>query len=93
MVVPLSCAVASSGMLYSRRSAIQKLTGILVQSGMGVVLIEDEERMRSMVGSIEDAANNPNATALAISLARPTAIPTLSYSAALFAAVLSLLFP
>merc|ERR1712000_188033 len=60
-------------------------------SGMGVVLVEDEERMRSMVGSIEDAANNPNTTALATSLARPTVVPTFSYSAALCAAVLSLL--
>ncbi|KAK5078743.1 hypothetical protein LTR51_000934 [Lithohypha guttulata] len=61
-------------------------------SGMGVVLVEDEERMRSMVGSIEDAANNPNTAALATSLARSTVIPTSSYSAALCAAVLSLLF-
>jgi len=59
---------------------------------MAVVLVEDEGRMRNMVGSIEDAANNPNTTALGTSLARPTVIPTFLYSAAFCAAVLSLLF-
>ncbi|KAL2391842.1 hypothetical protein ABEF93_000073 [Exophiala dermatitidis] len=61
-------------------------------SGMAVVLVEDAERMRSLVGSIEDAVNNPNATAPGTSLASPTVVPTVSYSVAFCAAVLSLLF-
>merc|ERR1712169_157280 len=60
-------------------------------SGMAVVLVEDEERMQSMVGSIEDAANNPDATARGTSMARRIVIPTLSYSVAFYAAVVSLL--
>ncbi len=78
-------------MLYTATSGLQKLMGTSLQSGMAVVLVEDEERMQSMVGSIEDAANNPDATARGTSMARRIVIPTLSYSVAFYAAVVSLL--
>lgn len=79
-------------MSHIQTSELQKLTATSLQSGMAVVLVEDAERMRSLVGSIEDAVNNPNATAPGTSLASPTVVPTVSYSVAFCAAVLSLLF-
>jgi hypothetical protein len=59
-----------------------------MQSGMAAVLIEDHERLGQLVGSIESAANYPNATAsagLGTSLARPNVMGSVSLSAILCA--------
>lgn len=61
---------------------------------MAVVLIEDQERLGQLVGSIESAANYPNATAstsVGSSLARPNLIGNIPFSAILCATVFSVM--
>jgi len=64
-------------------------------SGMAVVLIEDQERLGQLVGSIESAANYPNAmtsTSVGTSLARPDVIGSVPLSAILCATLFRFMF-
>lgn len=59
------------------------------------MLIEDQERLGQLVGSIESAANYPNATAstsVGTSLVRPNVVGSFPLSAILCATIVGLTF-